>query len=103
MPSKAVRLIGLSRRAACLVSGDNAVKAAMNRMDCYLLIAAADASENIRRKFKAHCEELNIPMLVLSTKDELGQVLGKGDTAVLAITGRDFARGIKEAAKQINI
>jgi len=100
MVSKAVRLIGLCRRAGCVVSGDNAVKASLNRQDCYMIIVAVDASDNIRKKFKAHSEEWGIPMIDISTKEELGDALGIGDIAVLAITHRDFARGILESVKK---
>lgn len=92
MKDKALRLLGLAKRAGKLVCGTEAVKDAAGRAD--LILLACDAGNSVRReagRIKARLYTLP------HTKEELGHAAGRKVCAIAAVTDTEFSRGILEA------
>ncbi|MGE5675110.1 MAG: L7Ae/L30e/S12e/Gadd45 family ribosomal protein [Mycobacterium leprae] len=87
-------MLGLCQRAGKAASGDFAVEQALKKRKAELLILAEDASERTREKFVGLAERAGIPCYSVGTLTELGDALGKGYRAAVAIQSRDFTKGI---------
>lgn len=64
--------------------------------NAYLVIVAADASENTKKKFKNMCDFYKVPIYFYGDKDTLGHAMGKEFRASLAVTDAGFAKGIRK-------
>ena len=82
-PQRALRLMGLCRRAGSLVIGMGALKAALQRGDVRLLVLAGDAAPGSVRRARTAAESAGIPAVVLSDRGSLGSALGREWVAVL--------------------
>ena len=65
-----------------------------------LVIVAADASDNTKKKFRNMCEFYKVPIYIYGDKDTLGNAMGKEFRASLAILDKGFAKGIQ---KELNM
>ncbi len=80
-------LIGLCLRGRNLEVGEEPVEAVARARDARVLLLASDAADNTARRVQhfaeaGQCVWLRIPF----TKQELGQAIGRGSAAVVAIT-----------------
>lgn len=90
-------LLGLALRAGRLEAGEDPAGEACRARRCRLLVTAADAAENTRRKAGYFAEEGQCILLELPwTKAELGGALGRGSCAVAAVTDLGLARAVAE-------
>ena len=65
-----------------------------------MVLIAEDASENTKKKFRNMCDFYEVPLYVLSCKEELGKAMGKEFRASLAVQDENFAKAIlKELEK----
>ncbi|NLM39002.1 MAG: 50S ribosomal protein L7ae [Firmicutes bacterium] len=87
-------LLGLAQRAGKLVSGEDAVEAAIRRDKVHLLIIAADASGNTQTKFENMAKYRDIDFAVWGEKEQLGMAIGKARRAIIGVTDRGFAKAI---------
>jgi len=92
--NKVLSLVGLATKAGKTVSGEFAAEKAVKSGTAYLVIVAADASDNTRKKFKNMCDFYSVPIYFYEDKDTLGHAMGKEFRASLAITDAGFAEGI---------
>ena len=84
-------LLGLAAKAGKVVSGEFATENTVKAGKAFLVLAAEDASENTRKKFKDMCTYYNVPFYIIGTKEELGRAIGKEYRASLAVTDENFA------------
>ncbi len=91
-------MLSLAQKAGAIASGEYAAEQAIKRGKAYLLILAEDASENTRRKFQNSASFYEIPVLMQSTKDVLGHMLGKGERSVAAVLDPGFSDSILKKA-----
>lgn len=84
--------LGLAMRAGQLVTGDEGVLDAVRTGKARLVVLAADASENTRKKFKDKCSTYQVPIIEYGTRELLGSSVGKGERVIVAITDPGFAR-----------
>lgn len=89
---KVFSYIGLSARGRNLVSGEFATENAVRSYGAYLVIVAADASENTKKLFRNKCSFYKVPYYEFSTKEELGHMLGKKICASMAFTNEGLAK-----------
>lgn len=80
-------LLGLALRGGNLVLGEEPVEAAARARDARVLLLAADAADNTRRRTErfadaGQCLWLRLPF----TKAELGRALGRTSVAIVAVT-----------------
>ena len=91
------RLLGLALRGGNLVSGNDAVQAAVYAGRVRLLLLSADASPRVCRDAerwaeRGHCLCVALPC----DKAELGHALGHGTVAVAALTDTGLANAVGE-------
>lgn len=88
-------LLGLSLRGGRLAVGEEPVEAAARARDARLLLLAADAAENTRRRVERFAETGQCLWIQLPfTKAELGRAVGRTSVAVTALTDIGLANAL---------
>lgn len=88
-------LLGLALRGGNLAVGEEPVEAAARAKDARVLLLAADAADNTRRRAEhfaqaGQCLWLRVPF----TKEELGMALGRTSAALTAVTDVGLANAV---------
>lgn len=98
MPNDPIlHLLGLAKKAGRLEIGEEPVGAACRARQAKLVLLAADAAPNTRRRAAHFGEAGNV--LWLETpfpKSELGLILGRSSCAMLALTDAGFSAAVTE-------
>lgn len=94
--NKLLSLIGLATRARKTASGEFATEKAVKSGHAFVVIIAADASDNTKKKFSNMCTYYKVPLYFFGTKDTLGQCMGKEIRASIAIIDDGFAKAMIE-------
>ena len=89
------KLLGLAKRAGKLQIGRSAVVNAIKQDRVKILIIAEDASQKISRELEK--SEKDIQVLRFGVKNQLGEILGRDEVAVLAICDSHFSKAFLEA------
>jgi ribosomal protein L7Ae-like RNA K-turn-binding protein len=89
-------LLGLSQRSGKLASGEFMVEKAVKEGRAALVILAADASENTKKKFYNMGAFYQVPVVELSDKDTLGHRIGRTERSSLALLDDGFAKAVKK-------
>lgn len=98
--NKVLSLIGLATKAGKTVSGEFSTEKSVKTGRGFVVLIAEDASENTKKKFRNMCDFYEVPLYVLSCKEELGKAMGKEFRASLAVQDENFAKAIlKELEK----
>lgn len=92
---RVLSLLGLALRGGNLAVGEEPVEAAARAKDARVLLLAADAAENTRRRAEhfalaGQCLWLRTPF----TKEELGMALGRTSVALAAVTDTGLASAV---------
>ena len=88
--------LGLAMRAGKLVSGEFMTERAIRDGQARLVIIASDASAGTKKKFTDSCTYYQVPILITSDKETLGQSVGKRERASLAVMDEGFAGSIRK-------
>jgi ribosomal protein L7Ae-like RNA K-turn-binding protein len=96
-PAKALRLIGLCRRAGHLVAGMDVTLKALYNGSARLLILAQDISEGSRQKALRAAVAAGVPICSLADRHELGRGIGRRQCVIVAITDAGLAAAILAA------
>lgn len=91
---KIVSMIGLATRARKTVSGEFMTEKSVKGGQTYLMIVAADASDNTKKMFRNMCTYYKVPLYIYGTKELLGHGMGKESRASLAVIDKNFADAI---------
>lgn len=91
---KIVSMIGLAKRAERTVSGEFMTEKSVKGGQAYLVIVAADASDNTKKMFRNMCTYYKVPLYIYGTKELLGHGMGKESRASLAVIDKNFASAI---------
>lgn len=88
-------LLGLALRGSHLVVGEEPVEAAARARDARVLLLAADAADNTRRRIEhfadaGQCLWLRVPF----TKEDLGRAVGRSSAAIVAVTDIGLANAV---------
>ncbi len=94
--SKVLSLIGLATKAGKAVSGEFLTEKSIRSGKAHIVLAAADASENTKKKFRNMCSYHQVPIFFLENKETLGKAMGKEARALLAVQDENLAAAIKE-------
>ncbi len=94
--SKALSLLGLAAKAGRVASGEFTVDKEVKSGRAMLVIVAADASDNTKKKFRNMCDYYKVPIYFYKDKDTLGHAIGKEFRASLAVLDAGFAKGIRK-------
>lgn len=87
-------MISLATKAGKTVSGEFCTEKEVKAGKAALVIVAADASENTKKKFRNMCAYYHVPIYFYEDKDTLGHAMGKEFRASLAVLDAGFAKGI---------
>ena len=93
MNSRASGLLGILNKAGLLALGP-AVLPSLRKAS--LLLLAEDASLSSVKKLVSQARELNIPILYIPSKQELGAPLGYEELSALAILSKKGAKAFLE-------
>ena len=94
------QLLGLATKAGKIASGEFSTEKSVKSGKGFLVLVAADASENTKKKFRNMCEFYEVPVYFLADKEELGKFCGKEFRASLAVQDENFAKAmLKELEK----
>ena len=93
---RVLSMLGLATRSRNVVSGGFATEEAVKSGKAYLVIIAADASDNTRKKYSNMCEFYEVPYEYYSVKEILGHAIGKEERSCLAVTDKGFADSIQK-------
>ena len=92
---KALGMIGLAKRAGKLCGGEMLCMEAIKKRKSKLIIIASDTSDNSKKSITDSCRFYNIPYVIFSVKESLGQYTGGGIRSVISVNDGNFARTIK--------
>ena len=93
---KIISMIGLATRARKIASGEFMTEKSVKGGQAYLVIVAADASDNTRKMFRNMCTYYKVPLYIYGTKELLGHGMGKEKRASLAGTDENFADAVRK-------
>lgn len=92
---KVISMIGLAMRAGKTVSGEFMTEKSVKGGQAYLVIVAADASDNTKKMFRNMCTYYKVPLYIYGTKEVLGHGMGKEKRASLAVVDENFADAVR--------
>lgn len=96
-----LHLLGLAKRAGRLEVGEEPAGAACRAHRCRLLLLAGDAAENTCRRARHFADQGQCLCLSLPyAKEAVGQAVGRGVCAILAVTDIGFAAALAAALAQ---
>jgi len=90
---KIIALLGMARRAGKVSSGESQVEAFLKKKKGNLLLIAAD-SPGANTKFSRWAKDINIPVLMDGSKQELGLAIGLSPRSIVLIMDKGFADAI---------
>ena len=98
-PDHVLFLLGISRKAGKLISGQETVERAVNAEKVFLIMVSNDASNNTKEKMKSLGIKGKIPVFYCYHSDELGKAIGKRQRKVIGITDKGLAKEIQRRIK----
>ncbi|MCR5665122.1 MAG: 50S ribosomal protein L7 [Oscillospiraceae bacterium] len=97
MREKTLNLLGLMRKAGAIQIGEDNSGTAVHGGKAKLLLLAADASDNARRRAEGFVNGRRTQLIELPfDKEELSQRLGSGSFAMAAVTDLGFAQALMQ-------
>lgn len=87
-------MLSIAMKAGRLEVGEARVTEATRSGRTHLVILAADASENTKKKFKNMTDFRSLPLIVAETKESLGRIVGREFAVVIAVADKGFADGL---------
>lgn len=94
---KVYNLIGIAQRAGKISSGVTAARTSLIRNRACILLMSEDISSNSREILMKSCNKLNIPWIILGSRYELGNSIGKAYRVALTINEAGMAGAILKA------
>ena len=99
---KALSMLGIATKAGKTVTGEFSTEKAVKEGRACLVVIAADASENTKKKFRNMCNYYHVSMREFADKDSLGRACGKEFRASLAVTDQGLANSIEKHMDRYN-
>jgi ribosomal protein L7Ae-like RNA K-turn-binding protein len=91
-----LRLLGLAARAGAIVPGTERVREAVRSGAVYLVIVAADASDNSRDKLDYLLGARGVPCITAYDRAALGGAVGRAPLSAVGVTDRRLAERLWE-------
>ena len=92
MHDSVLSMLSIAAKSGNVVSGEFSTEKSVKTGKGFLVLVAADASENTRKKFSNMCEFYEVPIYFIANKEELGKFCGKEFRASLAVQDENFAK-----------
>ncbi|GGK13429.1 putative ribosomal protein YlxQ [Caldalkalibacillus thermarum] len=100
MDPKFWNLLGLAMRAGKVISGEEQVLRTIRKQQACLVLVAADASDNTKKKIQDKVAYYKIPFLIAGDRYQLGRAIGKQERVLVAITDQGFANELRRYSHQ---
>ncbi|MFI3325060.1 MAG: ribosomal L7Ae/L30e/S12e/Gadd45 family protein [Clostridia bacterium] len=98
--SKILSLLGLCRRAGKLSSGFDSTMEALKKPIAKLVVVSKEISPKTLENIEFNAKKVNVPLIIIDEDIlEISKAIGK-KAGVLAVTSKDFAKGIHDAYKK---
>lgn len=94
--NKALSMLGIATKAGKTVTGEFSTEKSVKEGKAHLVVVAADASDNTKKKFQNMCNYYHVAFKVFSDKISLGNACGKEFRASLAVTDAGLAKTIEK-------
>ncbi len=94
---KVYGLLGLAEKAGKVAAGEFSCEKQLQSGKARLVLLAADASENSKKKFRDKAAFRSLPCLELDSKEELGRTIGKQERTCAVVLDAGFAAAIQKA------
>ena len=98
---KIFNLIGIAQRAGKTSSGTMAARNSLIRNKACILLMSEDIAQNARESLVKVCVKQNIPWLMLGSRYELGNSIGKAYRVALTINDSGMANAIVKAIEAV--
>lgn len=92
--SKIISMLGLSKKAGKVVSGEFMVEKTVRAGKAKLVVIAEDASANSRKNYTDMCTYYKVPLVIAETKENLGHAIGCELRASVALLDEGLAKSI---------
>jgi ribosomal protein L7Ae-like RNA K-turn-binding protein len=89
-------LLGLARKAGSILIGSRETRDGLRRGAVRLVLVARDGSLRDRQRLERVARESGTPLRIAGTREELGQGVGRGPTAVVGLTNPNLADAVRE-------
>lgn len=94
-------LLGLAQRAGKIVSGEDTVQREVAKGKVYLLIVAADSSENTKKQAEKWSIHHQVPIRYCFDRGYLGNAIGKEWRAIIGVKDRGFSKELQRYIDEI--
>lgn len=94
-------MLSLAQRAGKVASGEFMTESSVKDGKAFLVVVAADASDNTKKKFRDMCDFYGVPFLIYGSLDSLGHAIGKEFRASLCVTDAGLAGQIEKKATEV--
>ncbi len=95
MENKFLTLLGFARKANQVTSGEAGVKAFLKQDKIHLLILAEDFPEKRKEFWKKIAENMQIEIIEICDKENLGRAIGTSPRALVGILDEKMAESLK--------
>lgn len=92
--SSVMTLLGFAKKGNLLLSGEAAVEAGLKGKQISLVLLACDLPAKRQDKWIKWCQDLQLPYLVLGSKEEFGSALGMSPRGIIGIKDGKMAEAI---------
>lgn len=99
---KVLNLLGLAYKAGKIVCGAAAAEQHLRKQAAYILLLAEDCGANNEEKYLRLSTQKDINVIRRYTKEQLGQALGRAQTAVVVLTDKGFADAMSKAVQAMD-
>lgn len=103
MSDKVFRMIGLAFRAGKIDAGEAKAEDRLRHGKSKLVIVSQDASENTVKKFENLCRAKGVRMIMLGSREVLGNYTGRPFAVTLSVSDEGFAKEITSLFGAVNI
>lgn len=93
-PEKTLVLLGFAQKAGKVVSGDETVRAFLKQKKVKLLLVADDSNEKRQHSWSIEAEKANVPLAILSNKQQMGLAIGMSERIIVGVTDDAFAQAM---------
>lgn len=94
--NKLANMLGLAQKAGKIISGEFAVEQAVRSKKACLVLLAADASLNTKKKYHDLVAFYEVPLYEIFSKEEMGEAIGKVQRAAIAVNDTGFSQAFKK-------
>lgn len=94
IPPSVKTLLGFARKGNYLISGEAAMEAALKRRQVSLVLLAEDLPEKRQLSWTRWCQDLQLPYVILGSKEEFGNALGMSPRGIIGIKDSKMAEAI---------